>query len=92
MGTMMIECGDHGRAPASAVCIHLARGTSNRWHGTLLEGEEVPGDWLCPECEPHPWDLGLRDIEMWCMHCVRRIQEERGATVTIHDGTRPAEE
>jgi len=92
MGTTMITCRDHKRAPATLVCIHLARGMSRHWHGYLAPGSEIPEGWVCPECEPHPWDLGLFDWELWCMHCIRRVQEATGAIVTIHDETRSGQE
>jgi len=92
MATTMITCGDHKQAPASMVCIHLVTGESKHWHGAMVEGNDVAEDWLCPECEPHPWDLGLKDWRLICMHCIRRMQEETGATVTIHDYRQQAHE
>jgi hypothetical protein len=92
MATTMITCGDHKQAPASTVCIHLAQGLSNHWHGAMVDGNEVAEDWLCPECQPHPWDLGLADWVLLCMHCIRQMQKETRAIVTIHDYTVQGEE
>ena len=44
MATTMITCGDHKQAPASMVCIHLAQGLSNHWHGAMVDGNEVAED------------------------------------------------
>jgi hypothetical protein len=89
MATTMIRCGDHKRAPATLVCIHLAKGLSRRWHAVMVDGSEIPERWVCPECEPHPWDLQLADWELWCMHCIRRVQKATRAKVTVRDARSP---
>ena len=85
MAMTMIKCGDHKRAPATLVCLHLLNGTSNHWHAVLVDGSEIPEGWVCPECKPHPWDLRLADWRLLCMHCIRRMQKARKAKVTIDD-------
>ncbi len=84
MSTTMIQCGDHRQAPASMVCIHLAEGKSRHWRGYMVDGNDIPEAWLCPECDPHPWDLGLGNWVLVCMHCIRRMQKKTGAKVQIH--------
>ena len=87
--TTMVRCGNHGLVPATLVCKHLAKGLSRRWHAVLVDGSEIPEGWVCPECEPHPWDLQLADWELWCMHCIRRVQKATRAKVTVRDARSP---
>jgi hypothetical protein len=85
MATTMITCGDHQRAPATLVCVHLAEGLSKNWYAMTVDGSEIPEGWVCPECEPHSWDIRLDGWRLMCMHCIRRLQAVPGSKVTIDE-------
>jgi hypothetical protein len=71
----LVLCGDHQWAPASVVCVHLARGESREWIKVL----GVPGcddDWLCPACWDRIDEIGVDDVVTLCMHCSRQLREE----------------
>ena len=67
------------------VCVHLAEGLPQSWHGHFVPHNETAEAWLCPECDPHPWDIDLDGWALMCMHCIRELQAAPGTTVTIHE-------
>jgi hypothetical protein len=70
----LIQCGDHGYAPAVIVCRHLFDGQSRSWCPVDSGDPEVDHDWLCPEClEQYPL-LDVEDLRSDCMHCARRLK------------------
>lgn len=85
MATTLIRCGDHKLAPATLVCMHLADGLSRNWYAVMVDDSDIPEEWVCPQCKPHPWDLGVADWRLICMHCIRELQSAPGTKVRIDD-------
>src|SRR5262245_52474406 len=82
--TMLVECGDHGKAPGSLVCIHLVDGTSHDWYGVPTGDAVTDGelDWLCGDCiRIEPAQQNMDHFVVTCLHCVHELQE--GATLIM---------
>jgi hypothetical protein len=71
----MDQCGDHQWAPGGLVCIHLIDNPAQ--HGNKLATTE--GDhWLCDGCFADLDAVGVDDLKLVCMHCVRALQARGG--------------
>lgn len=68
----LIQCGGHGWAPWSIVCVHLVEGTSREWVAVPSDFDEVDYDWFCPACDPENPDI--EQLKAICIHCVRKLR------------------
>ncbi len=76
----LIQCGDHGYAPWSIVCVHLMEGESKEWLPIDSDNPEVDYDWCCPDCTPlQNEELNeehLDKLRAVCINCVRKLRIE----------------
>ena len=74
LGTALIECADHMKAPASVVCTHLLDGTATEWIGLPSPPDDPVSDYdfLCPACFDDLPNLGADGLQTVCLHCLKR--------------------
>lgn len=84
---LLIDCGDHGRAPYSFCCIHLCTVPAQPWLALALaddDAREVEADWLCENCFDvlqaiedlglDPWEYLLPLLTTICVNCLPEAQ------------------
>ena len=86
---LLVECGDHGRAPYSFCCIHVSEDPAQPWIPLALaddDAREVQADWLCEDCFDvleaiedlglDPWEYLMPLMTMICVNCLPGLQAQ----------------
>ena len=93
-----IECANHGKAPATYLCAHLADDPVQRWHGASPTPDNAWPDAWCDRCDAvflrdGAWTDGnsrTLDIKVFCSRCYehakgRSVSRLRGASLASWD-------